>query len=67
MGYRLLNTEKKIMKFFYQLQFWELFIFNFRAMIKSQCIHRFFLTQKRLKKIIMQIKRLQRDDPLACK
>ena len=56
------------MKFFNQFQFRELFIFIFRAMIKYRCFHRFFITQKELKKIIMQIKRLYRDDdPLTCK
>ena len=46
------------MKFFYQFQFREPFIFVFRAMIKYRCFHRFFITQKGLKEIIMQIKRL---------
>ena len=46
------------MKFFYQFQFRELFIFIFRAIIKYRCFHRFFMTQKELNKIIMQIKRL---------
>ena len=45
MRYRFLNMKKKI-KFFYQFQFRELFIFSFMEMIKSQCFYRFFLTQK---------------------
>ena len=59
------------MKFFYQFQFRELFIFIFRAMIKylkCRCFHRFFITQKELKEIITQIKKLYREnDPLSCK
>ena len=56
------------MKFFYQFQFRELFIFIFRAMIIYRYFHRFFITQKELKEIIMQVKRLWRDhDPLTCK
>ena len=59
---------EKLMKFFGQFQFRELFIFIFRAMIKYRCFHRFFITQKELKEIIMEIKRLYRDDdPLTCK
>ena len=50
------------MKFFNQFQFRELFIFIFRAMIKYRCFHRFFIIQKELKEIIMQIKRLYGDD-----
>ena len=61
MGYRCSNTEK-ITKFFYQFQFRELLIFAFKATIKYSCFHRFFTTQKELKEIIMQIKRLYRDD-----
>ena len=45
------------MKFFGQFQFRKLFIFIFRAMIKYRCFHRFFITQKELNEIIMQIKR----------
>ena len=56
------------MKFFYQFQFREPFIFVFRAMIKYRCFHKFLNNQKGLKEIIMQIKRLYRgDDPLTCK
>ena len=59
---------EKIMKLFDQFQFRELFIFIFRAMIKHRCFHRYFITQKELNEIIMQIKRSQRDDDsLTCK
>ena len=46
------------MKFFYQFQFRELFIFIFKAMIKYRCFHRFFISEKELKEIIIQIERL---------
>ena len=36
--------------FFYEFQFQELFIFDFRAMIKSQCSHNFFFREERLLK-----------------
>ena len=46
------------MKFFYQFQFRELFIFIFKAMIKYRCFHRLFISEKELKEITMQIERL---------